>query len=304
MTANFKPGTVPPYALNLSEGFTPTSGMPIPFKSFVFPSGIEPHIKILDTNTHFGSVVITSRVESMNDLMTIFLATDALRRAGVTLISLFLGQMPFARQDRAMVDGEPLSLAVAAKLINSQGYQKVWILDPHSDTTLALVENSIAIPNDQFIQTIMMDLTKTYGKADATDLVWVAPDAGAQKKIFSLAKRLDVHVPILTGTKVRNLATGEILRLELDQPAAAAGKHALIIDDICDGGRTFTELAKVLLEAGATKVSLAVTHGLLTKGLSPFKDLIGDIYTTNSVRPFNAAQDLPHGNVKLFVIPV
>ena len=32
--------------------------------------------------------------------------------------------------------------------------------------------------------------------------------------------------------------------------------------DICDGGRTFIELAKVLKDNGAKRVTLYVTHGI------------------------------------------
>jgi ribose-phosphate pyrophosphokinase len=47
-----------------------------------------------------------------------------------------------------------------------------------------------------------------------------------------------------------------------------------MVDDICDGGRTFIELAKELRGMGAEKVHLYVTHGFFTKGLSVFDGII------------------------------
>jgi phosphoribosylpyrophosphate synthetase len=48
-------------------------------------------------------------------------------------------------------------------------------------------------------------------------------------------------------------------------------KRVLIVDDICDGGKTFELLAKDLYNAGAEEVNLFVTHGLFSKGLIPLK---------------------------------
>ena len=55
-----------------------------------------------------------------------------------------------------------------------------------------------------------------------------------------------------------------------------------IVDDICDGGRTFIEIAKYLKEADSidsSRIHLMVTHGFFTKGLGVFDGLIDHIYT-------------------------
>jgi ribose-phosphate pyrophosphokinase len=56
----------------------------------------------------------------------------------------------------------------------------------------------------------------------------------------------------------------------------------LIVDDLCDGGGTFTAHASVLLAAGATAVDLYVTHGIFSKGLP--LDHIDRVFTTDSYR--------------------
>lgn len=46
----------------------------------------------------------------------------------------------------------------------------------------------------------------------------------------------------------------------------------VVVDDICDGGRTFVELAKAIREAGYTKeLRLCVTHGIFSAGLQPLE---------------------------------
>lgn len=61
-------------------------------------------------------------------------------------------------------------------------------------------------------------------------------------------------------------------------------KTVMILDDICDGGRTFIEAVKHLREAGAKRVELYVTHGIFSKGVENLLDNgIDHIYTTNSL---------------------
>ena len=50
------------------------------------------------------------------------------------------------------------------------------------------------------------------------------------------------------------------------------------MDDICDGGRTFIELAKALKVDGPRSVWLYVTHGIFSQGFGVF----AGIFTTDS----------------------
>ncbi|MNP55768.1 phosphoribosylpyrophosphate synthetase [compost metagenome] len=78
--------------------------------------------------------------------------------------------------------------------------------------------------------------------------------------------------------KERDLATGRITKL--DMSADVTGLNLFVLDDICDGGRTFIELAKLVTKAN--KVELAVTHGLFTKGIDVVANEFDRVYTTTS----------------------
>jgi len=97
-----------------------------------------------------------------------------------------------------------------------------------------------------------------------------------------VAQYLDVGV--IDASKVRDVKTGEILYTSVNyQEGGLKGKNVLIVDDICDGGRTFIELARVLENYNeANSVDLYVTHGIFSKGLGVFDGLIDKIYTPNS----------------------
>ena len=59
----------------------------------------------------------------------------------------------------------------------------------------------------------------------------------------------------------------------------------VIVDDICDGGRTFTEIAKAIRDQlPNAKIYLIVTHGIFSAGEEPLKEYFEHVYTTNSVK--------------------
>lgn len=66
------------------------------------------------------------------------------------------------------------------------------------------------------------------------------------------------------------------------------GKDLYIVDDICDGGGTFTILSKELKKRNCGKVNLIVSHGIFSKGEAPLKENIDAVYTTDSFKDINS----------------
>ena len=59
--------------------------------------------------------------------------------------------------------------------------------------------------------------------------------------------------------------------------------------DICDGGRTFIELAKAIKERTQdSEIYLVVTHGIFSAGLYDLSAYCNKIYCTNSVQDIKA----------------
>lgn len=210
-------------------------------------------------------------ITSSDILMEVLLLTDALRRMGHKTLRLKSKYFPYARQDRVCYPGESLSLKVVCDIINSQNYEYVTIWDAHSDVTPALLNNVVNVPVEQLIPlSIFLD----------KDYILVSPDAGATKKVTNVAKRFSR--PMVTAEKIRDTNTGDILSTRVRIPWEHCGaRNFLIVDDICDGGRTFIELAKVLRETTTGKIDLYVTHGIFSQGFEVFNGLIDHIYTAN-----------------------
>ena len=113
------------------------------------------------------------------------------------------------------------------------------------------------------------------------ETIYVAPDAGAEKSVREDAAYFDKR--LVTATKTRDTKTGEITATVVHDKDSVKGANCLILDDICDGGRTFIELAKALKAAGALEVQLYVTHGIFSRGLDVLKPHMSKVYAINLV---------------------
>lgn len=238
----------------------------IKIKDFIFPGG-EVQVKIED-HVGYGSANIEAHIHSSDDVMKLLMYTNALRQRDIERIYLQMPYVPYARQDRACVYGEALSIKVFADLINAQNYHEVEIWDAHSDVAPALLNRCRNLHCANFVKRI----------PNVQNMVFVAPDAGATKKVMAAAQICKPN-NFIQATKLRNVNTGEIFGTEVHGVLHHLDKY-LIIDDICDGGRTFIELAKELKKSGGT-VDLYVTHGIFSKGFAVFDGLIDTIYCAN-----------------------
>lgn len=217
-----------------------------------------------------------------SDILNVILIKDALHRCGVKDIELFIPYMPFARQDRVCNYGEAFSLKVVADMINSANFSKVVVLDPHSDMVEALINNCQALSPKLPISQALESLRKLY--KTYSDFVLVVPDTGAYKKVSRWnAGFLDNFSDIIVCNKTRELKTGEITSMTIIKDADIAGKNVIVVDDICDGGRTFIEIANLLKERDANSMSLYTTHGIYSQGLTKLSECYDNIFCTSSI---------------------
>lgn len=277
--------------INLDKGFNCTTGIGMDF--FTFPSGCEIHGRLEATPKTYYSwedhdIIITARIRSSDDVFKVLQATDVAKSKGAKSISLFIPYMPYARQDRRTDYREPFSLKIMADIINLQGYKKVYIYDPHSDVTTALISNCHPITNHVFVESILKN---------KKDYLIVSPDAGAYKKVYDVCKHINYTNEIVSCSKHRDVSSGHIDKVEVNAVDLQV-KDCYIIDDICDGGLTFTMVADVLKRLNAGKVNLIVSHGIFSKGIEALHN-IDHIYTTNSFKNIDNSDRLTQVKLKL-----
>lgn len=257
-------------------------------------SGGEVHVQFPDRGPDGPRVLVAHRVNSSDDLLAVLLAADAIRGMipGVVL-DLLMPYVPYARQDRRMVPGDPLSIRVLADLVNALGFADVLVLDPHSDVTPAVLDRCRTLPVHDHVAAALEGCRATRV---------IVPDAGAAKRVHATLRAIEgrvAHVAAVQATKTRDLANrGRISGMQLEAGGDVAGQICLIVDDICDGGRTFLELSKLLRGHGAAAVHLYVTHGIFSHGLEPLLDCpdaegrLDGVFTTDSIRSLAPARGL------------
>lgn len=261
----------------------------IKYKISQFPDGqqsveVDPTTVILD-----ASIEICSRFTSFRSLELIISATQDLYELGVKDISLYVPYFLGARSDRKFAKGASNYLkTVVCPIINSQKYTRVTVLDAHSDVLEACLDRFQKVSNISIVSFSLQSID--HGDCPKEDIVIVSPDAGAMKKIYDVAKMFSMP-NVITAGKVRDIATGAILKTEVPDISKYAGKKFLIIDDICDGGRTFIELAKAIQEQlPDAECYLCVTHGIFSAGLKELNKYFKGIFCSNSYSDMHSAE--------------
>lgn len=265
-----------------------------PIISSIFPGG-EVHVQIPQLFDIADPIQVQAFINNSDELMKLLLTVDAIKRKYSNNIHLTLPYLPYARQDRVCHEREALSLKVMADLINGLECQQVILFDPHSDVAGALIKNCI-IYDQSFL--LSAGSGNTIFKNNWTI---VCPDAGAEKKINKIGR---AGLPVIYARK-RRLNGNILVSISYEDQVAVNGKNLIIIDDICDGGRTFIELAKVLKENGANELRLYVTHGIFSKGLPILYQYFTEIYCyhtfltpdapdLNKLTIFGKKPEMPH----------
>lgn len=241
------------------------SGNGFAYEKIYFPCG-EMHVRILSIKDF--ALSIDFEFERNEEIVELLLVCDAIKNAGREISEIRIPYVPFGRQDRVAVGGDCFSLRVFSGLINGIGIKRVVITDPHSDVTTALINNCVVIKQSDLFSPMLKN-KKGF---------WiVSPDAGALKKATALAGMVN-SLGVLECSKKRNVQTGAISGIKIE-PVDLEMSDAYIVDDICDGGKTFVEISKKLRGMNCGKIILFVSHGFFTKGLGVFDGLIDEIYT-------------------------
>ncbi len=249
-------------------------------------------------NGEEGVVRIVSRFQ-WADLQVLIQACAIIKDTGNNVV-LHLPYMLGARSDRNFdYEHEAHYMgAVIAPAINNLGAVRVFSIDPHS----TVVEGCIKGFRPLSIIDTLVDKAVKDIPADRHFCI-VPPDVGAEKRASEAAKKVvndSRFEGIVQCTKHRDIATGNILHTEV--LGTPNGLDCIIVDDLCDGGRTFIEVSKALKAKGAENVYLCVPHGLFSYGFKPLvgshdADKNGDkpndspikkIYTTNSYQSMDS----------------
>lgn len=250
----------------------------IPYRLLQF-SGGELHVQ-LDTTNYVGDTdeAFELNIETKQYPMTLMTELSLLRNAlqkvfPITTDTLILPYVPYGRQDRVCSEGDAFSLEVFAKQLNALEFDKVFITDPHSDVTPALIKNCSV--------TTMLDIMILNSRFLEQYSHVVSPDAGAYKKVQGIAGYFNKEV--IPCLKTRDTGTGRLSNtVVITQEVKEPVQRILVLDDICDKGGTFIPLAQKLKETyPGVEIDLFVTHGIFAAGTYNLKEHYSKLYCHN-----------------------
>jgi ribose-phosphate pyrophosphokinase len=192
--------------------------------------------------------------------------------------------LAYARQDRAFLEGEVVSVALVAKMLKAAGVKHVVTVDIHSQLAMShfdSIENVSSIPL----------LAEYASKMKLRRPVAVSPDAGGADRAKEFARLLKTDAAVLKKSRDRN--TGEVMideKLDVD----VSGRDAVLVDDMISSGGSIVKAAQVLRKNGASRIYAMCAHALLIGDAADKIKAAGvqDIIATNSVPGEYAKVDL------------
>jgi len=252
-------------------------------KTFQFSAG-ETQVRLSAIPEGTEKISVTADIHNSQTLVELLLTLDAINRLEyLGPVELTLPYLPYSRQDRDCAPGESFSLSVLVNCLVPylDTWDTVTTWDVHSKVANSLFKRKF---KGKFYNRSAAELLNSMEAGGAVkfkpDTIVIAPDKGAVERASEVQDVLGLEKTVY-ATKVRNPDNGQILRTEVPDDVNYEGKTLLIVDDICDGGRTFIELAKVLRQHNPSRIDLYVTHGIFSKGFDVFENLIDHFYVAN-----------------------
>lgn len=226
---------------------------------------------------------ISCNYKQTNDLFDTLLVYNALASYGLTNIHLDIPYMPAAREDRPEI-GRSFGLQVVASVLNTCDWKTITCHDVHSDVAHAFFKPGVfkSIPQHMLLA---RDISKIVADSirNSENICLLSPDAGAIKKANQIIQTLGNRVPLLRATKKRDISTGNLSDTNIPVDVDSF-KNIIIVDDICDGGRTFLNLADEIKKVNPMcNLHLVVTHGIFSAGRTKLEAAFKTVIAYNQI---------------------
>ena len=194
---------------------------------------------------------------------------------GVQHMCAVIPYLCYARQDRAFLEGEVVSIGLVGKLLEAVGVKHVITVDIHSQLAMSYftsIQNVSSVP-------LLADYAS---KMKLRDPIAVSPDAGGTNRAMEFARHLDIDVVVLK--KSRHRVTGEVT-VDENLDINVSKRDAIVLDDIISSGGSIIKAAEVLHKKGVGKVYAMCAHALLIRDAAQKIKSAGvqEIISTNSV---------------------
>ena len=260
----------------LAQEIADAVGIPLSSCDVLHFADGEVNVQINETVRGHNIFIVQPTSAPVNEhLMELLIMCDALKRASAKTLNLVIPYYGYSRQDRKARSRQPISAKLVADLLQVAGADRVITMDIHA----AQEQGFFDIPVDNFMG--LPILANYIMDKHLENLVVVSPDHGGTTRAREFAKVLDTTIAIIDKRRPEpNKA--EVMNIIGD----VKGKTCVLVDDMCDTAGTLTIGAKALMDAGATRVFAACTHGVLSgPAIQRIKDsCIEEMIITNTIK--------------------
>lgn len=237
----------------------------------LFPDG-EQYVRIPQSLSGLSALYITRLYPNQDSgLVRVMLVAEAARGAGAQSFSVAIPYMPYARQDRRFLDGEPVSIDVVLTALRSLGIEHLYVIDIHKPQVLEKYPGFINIRPFRLYADGLRGIEKP---------VVVSPDLGSLWRARELADALGAEYGYIE--KHRDRVTGEVKFSNIE--VNVKDRDVIIVDDIISTGGTIVGAARILKEGGARRIYVVATHCLmLGDAEARVMSVVDQLYCSNTV---------------------
>jgi len=228
-----------------------------PTTAYDFASG-ETYVRFNESVRGADVFVLQSHTGEVNKwLMEQLLMIDAAKRASAKRITAVAPYYPYARQDKKHLGREPISARLIADLYKTAGADRIMSVDLHASQEQGFFDGPV---DHLWAMPVLVDYVRTH--VDLSNVCMVSPDAGRIRVAEKWSAKLG-GCPLAFVHKTRD-TTRPNVAVANRVVGDVAGKQCVMVDDMIDTAGTISEAVKVVMNAGASSVIVAATHGILS----------------------------------------
>jgi len=252
-----------------------------------FPNG-ETYVRYCESIRGADLFLVQTGCEPVDrNVIELAMMIQAAKLASAKRITAVVPWFPYARQDRKAKPREPISARLVADLLQMAGADRVLTMDLHAGQ----IQGFFTIPVDHMTSLPLFARHFRDLGLHGEHVVSVAPDAGRAKHAVRFAEMIDAEFAIMHKQRF----SGDTVAVT-EVTGKVRGKTAIIGDDVTTTGGTLIAGAQALMEHGAEKVYVFVTHALLSQqGLERLgnADFAGIVVTdTVPIDPLNKPDNM------------
>lgn len=217
------------------------------------------------------NVEVRCRITNAEELFLVKQVFDILDRNEI-VYDVFISYLMGMRMDRVMDFDRPFTLKVVADILKSSKARSFDVLEPHSGRTI----NLLGTAHEPVIEQIV--------PKELSEYQLVFPDAGARERYEDFFY-YGLDPDTIFCSKVRDVKTGKISSIQVDNPEKISDRPMLIVDDLCDGGGTFVGVAEAIRAIKPdVKLNIKIIHMVNPRGIENLSKNFDHVWFTNSYR--------------------